>query len=214
MMSSWMPLVLVRKLEYALLEPQLGREEVDAGCEEAVRYDCHSVIVKPHYIESVRKLLKDTHVKTASVVGFPHGSATTATKMYETQDIVQRGAEEITMVLNLGALRDHDDLIVRNDIATVVRTARGRPVTVILEDCFLTNEEKERACTIADNAGANFVQTSAGFVGVAVTPSEIHYLRSVSPRAQIKAAGEITSVEMALEMIEAGAARIVAGHLD
>ena len=211
-MSTWMPLALVRKVEYASLEPQLDREDIAAGCAEAARYDCYSVVVKPHYIEHARKLLKETRIKTASVVGFPLGATTTATKMYETQDIIQRGAEEISMVINMGALRDHEDLLVHNDITTVVRMARGRPVTVILEDYLLTDEEKTRACQIADSSGASFIQTSTLFAPVAVTAEEIHLLRAASPRAQIKAAGGIDSLDMALEMLEAGATRIVASH--
>ncbi len=212
-MSTWMPLALVRKLEYALLEPQYDRQDVEAGCDEAVRYDSYCVLVKEQYIELARKLLKDTHVKTASVVGYPHGSATTATKMYETQDIVQRGAEEISMVINLGLLRDHEDLLVHNDIATVVRTARGRPVTVILEAALLTAEERERACKIADQSGANFIQTATCSAPASVTAADVYSLRSVSPRVQIKACGGIDSIEMALDMIGAGAFRVVAGHL-
>jgi deoxyribose-phosphate aldolase len=208
-MSSWIPLALVRKIEYALLEPQLNRQDIESACEDALRYDCYAVIVKPHYVELVHKLLKDTHIKTASVVGFPHGSVTTASKMYETQDMVQRGAEEISMALNIGALRDHEDLLVHNDIATVVRTARGRPVTVVFEDCLMTDEEKDRACKIADKAGASFIQTSTLSMAVAVTGFEIQFLRAASPRVQVKAAGEIDSLDMALQMLEAGAARVV-----
>ncbi|MBI4786234.1 MAG: deoxyribose-phosphate aldolase [Chloroflexi bacterium] len=211
-MSSWIPLALVRKIEYALVEPQLNRQDVEAGCAAAARYDCYSVVVKPHYVEFARKLLKESRLKTASVVGFPLGGATTATKMFETQDIIQRGAEEISMVINIGALRDREDLLVHNDIATVVRMARGRPVTVILEVSLLTDEEKTRACQIAESSGASFIQTSTLFAPVAVTVEEIHLLRAASPRAQIKAAGGIDSLDTALEMLEAGAARIVASH--
>ena len=105
-MSELIPLALVRKIEYALLEPAMNRQEVETGCAQAIAYDSYAVLVKPHYVELARKILKESGIKVASVVGFPHGGVTTATKMYETQDIVQRGAEEISMVVNLGALRD------------------------------------------------------------------------------------------------------------
>lgn len=210
-MSSLMPLALVRKIDYAMLDPEVSRAEVEAGCAEAMRYDCCSVIVKPHYIEFARKLLKDTGIKVASVVGFPHGGNTTATKMYETQDIVQRGVDEIGMVVNLGALRDHDDLIVTNDITTIVRMARGRPVTIILESYLMTDEEKLRACKIGDQAGATFVQTATGLMPFGATASDIHLLRSHT-RLQVKAAGRIDSLDRAMDVVEAGAARIVASH--
>ncbi|MDE3089542.1 MAG: 2-deoxyribose-5-phosphate aldolase, partial [Chloroflexota bacterium] len=116
-----MPLELVRKVDHLLTEPQLSRQEIEAGCRVAARLDCYAVVVKPHYIEHVRKVLKNTRVKIISVVGFPHGGATTATKMFETQDVLQRGADEVEMVINLGALRDQEDLIVKNDIASVVK---------------------------------------------------------------------------------------------
>lgn len=210
-MSSLLPLRLVRKIEYALLEPQCNREQVEAGCAEAISYDCYAVVVKPHYVELAHKLLKETGLKTAAVVGFPHGGNSTATKMFETQDVIQRGADEITMALNIGALRDHDDLLVRNDIATVVRTARGRPVTVIIETHLLEEEETARACKIADEAGAAFVQTGTGFSTASVTVEDLWLMRR-STRLQIKAAGMINSLEKAIEMLESGATRIVASR--
>jgi deoxyribose-phosphate aldolase len=207
-MTTLMPLALVRKIDYALLDPVLAREEIEAGCAAAVQYDCYSVIVKPHYVEFARKLLKDTGVKVASVVGFPHGGVTTASKMYETQDMVQRGADELYMALNIGALRDREDLLVHNDISTVVRTARGRPVTLVLECALLDDEEKQRACKIADAAGAAFVQTSTGFGPGETTLDDVYCLRDC-PRVQIKAAGGIDSLKTAREMLEAGAARVI-----
>jgi deoxyribose-phosphate aldolase len=202
------PIEFVRKIEHTLLEPQLSRQDVEAGCAVAVRYDCYAVVVKPHYIELARKLLKDTHVKVIAVVGFPHGGSSTAAKMYETQDVVQRGAEEIEMVVNLGALRDHDDLVVRNDIATVIKVARGHPVTVILETGLLSDEEKERGCKIAETTGASFVKTSSDFAPVATTLDDVRLLRATSPLLQVKAAGGITTREIALGMLSAGAVRI------
>ncbi len=208
-MTVLTPLALVRKLEYSLLEPQRSRAEIEAGCVAAVSADCYAVIVKPHYVEFARKVLKDSGVKVASVVGFPHGSASTATKMYATADIYQRGADEIVMVMNLGALRDGDDLVVHNDIATVVRTARGRPVTVIVELVLLDEDERERACKIADSAGASFLQTGTGFASVDITPADLGLVRIASPRLQIIAAGGITSLDDAISMIEVGASRVV-----
>ncbi len=208
-MTVLTPLALVRKLQYSLLEPQRSRAEIEEGCVAAVGADCYAVIVKPHYVEFARKVLRDSGVKVASVVGFPHGGASTATKMYETSDVYQRGADEIVMAMNLGALRDGDDLVVHNDIATVVRTARGRPVTVIIELVLLNEEERERACEIADSAGAAFLQTGTGFAPVDIAPGDLAIVRVSAPRLQIIAAGGITSFDAALTMIEMGASRIV-----
>lgn len=212
-MSSLTPLALVRRIEYALLDPQLSRADVEQGCASAVLRDAYSVIVKPHYVELAHKLVKDAGVKTASIVGFPHGGSSTATKMYETQDIIQRGVEEITMVLNIGALRDNDDLHVHNDIAIVVRTARGRPVTVILEMGLLSEQEAARACKIVDSAGGSFVQTYTGFDAGRISLDHIRFLHTVTGRLQIKAQNPSHSFKTALEMIEAGASRVVMPHV-
>ena len=203
------PVPLIRRLELALLAPQLARAEIEADCAAAIQYDCVAVFVKPHYVELARKALKETHISVVSVVGFPHGGVTTATKMYETQDLCQRGADELAMVINLGALRDHDDLVVRNDIAGVVKTARGKPITVILETPLLTDEEKTRACKIAEAAKASFVQTATGFAPSLVLAADVQLLRATSPDLKVRAAGGIATQAAALEMIGAGAERVV-----
>jgi deoxyribose-phosphate aldolase len=207
-MPTWMPLELVRKVDHLLLEPQLSRQEIEAGCQVAMRLDCYAVVVKPHYIELARKALKDTPVKIISVVGFPHGGVTTATKMFETQDVLQRGADEVALVVNIGALRDGDDLVVKNDILSVVKVARGHPITVILETGLLSDEEKTRGCKIAQVAGAAFVQTGTDFAPASVTVGDIRLLRAASPDAKVIAAGGIARRHTAQQMIEAGAVRI------
>jgi deoxyribose-phosphate aldolase len=208
------PVPLLRRLELALLAPQLARAEVEAGCAAAIKYDCLAVIVKPAYIEVARKALKETRIKVVSVIGFPHGGASAATKMYETQDILQRGAEEIAMVINVGALRDREDLIVRNDITGVVKTSRGNPVTVILETGMLTDEEKVRGCKIAEAAKAAFVQNMTGFCSGLTSPADIQILRAACPELKTKAAGDIESLDAALAMIGAGAERIVLSQIE
>ena len=202
-----MPLDLVRKVDHLLLDPQLSRQEIETGCAVAVGLDCYAVVVKPHYIEIVRKLLKETRVKTVSVVGFPHGSATTATKMFETQDVLQRGAEQVQMVVNIGALRDGDDLAVKNDILSVVKVARGHPISVILETSWLTDQEKVRACKIAHVAGAESIQTGTDFGSAGVTVGEVRLLSAI-PEIKVIAGGGIARRHTAQQMIEAGAVRI------
>ena len=206
-MPNLMPLELIRRVDHLLLEPQLSRQEIEAGCEIAVRLDCYAVVVKPHYIELARKLLKETRVKVISVVGFPHGSVTTATKMFETQDVLNRGADEVEMVINIGALRDGEDLAVKNDILSVVKVARGHPITVILETGYLTDEEKTRGCKIAEVAGASCIKTGTDFASPTVTVGDVQLLRAV-PEIKVIAAGGIARRHTAQQMIEAGAARI------
>lgn len=207
-MPSLMPLELVRKVDHLLLEPQLSRQEIEAGCQIAVRLDCYAVVVKPHYIELARKVLKDTRVKVISVVGFPHGGSSTATKMFETQDVLQRGADEVEMVVNIGALRDGDDLAVKNDIVSVVKVARGHPITVILEASLLTDEEKTRGCKIAQVARAEYIKTGTDFATASVTVGQVQTLCATSPEMKVIAAGGIARRHAAQQMIEAGAARV------
>lgn len=208
------PVPLLRKIELALLAPELAKQDIEAGCATAIQHDCVSVFVKPHYIEAARKALKETHIKVASVIGFPHGGVTTATKMYETQDLFQRGADELALVLNVGALRDHDDLAVKNDIQGVIRTARGKPVTVILEMPLLNDEEKARAGKLAEAAGATTVMTATGFAPHRTKPDDVRVIRATSPHLKIRAAGGVRSQKDALAMIEAGAAFVVVSDIE
>ena len=201
-----MSVELNHKLEYLLLNPQLSRAEIETGCEVAKRFDCYGVVVKPHYIEPARKALKDSRVKIISVVGFPHGGVTTATKGYETQDLLQRGADEIEMVMNIGALRDGEDLVVKNDIVSVVKVARGHPITVIIETCFLTDEQKARACKIAEAGGASFIQIGTGFYEDAASLDDVKLFRTTQPGLPVKAV--VDTGPAAQEMLAEGAVRV------
>ncbi len=208
------PIPLIRRLELALLAPHLARAEVEAGCAAAVQHDCVSVFVKPHYIQVARKALKETRIAVVSVVGFPGGGVTTATKMYETQDLIQRGADELAMVINIGALRDGDELAVRNDIMGVVKTARGKPITVILEMPLLSAEDQARACKIIQTTPIAFVMTATGFAHSPTTLANVQLVRTLCPHLKIRAAGGITTQASALEMLGAGAERIVVSDVE
>ncbi len=208
-----MPHPLASKIEYWLVEPQLARTDVEQGCALAAREQIAAVYVKPHYVEFARKRLKDTPVKLGTVIAFPHGGMTTAARMFEAQDVATRGADEIAMALNIGALRDGDDLVLKNDIMTVVKTARGHAVTVIIETPYLNEEEKTRAAQIAETANAEFVQTSSGFAGDA-TYNDVRLLWRTLTRAQIKVAGAIDSMPMVSRLIEAGAARVASNRVE
>lgn len=209
-MPELTPRELAQKIEYLLIDEQLNRLEIESGCHYAVQHECHAVVVQPHYVAVARRILKETHVKTIALIGSPRGGTTTATKMYETQDVLQRGADEIALVMNYAALRDREDLIAQNDIASVVQTARGRPVTVVLEN-FLTVEEKARACKIAERAKAAFVQTSLGEMDAEMTLANVKILR-VASNVPLIGAGRIDTRARADALIAAGAARVAASE--
>lgn len=208
------PVPLLRKLELALYTPALSRADIEQGCALAVRADCVSVFVAPYYIETARRALKETHLKVISVIGFPHGGVTTATKMYETQDLFQRGADELAMVINTSAVRDHDDLAVKNDIQGVIKTARGKPITVILETPLLSDEDKVHACKLAEASGATSVMTATGFARSDTMATDVRLLRITSPHLKVRAAGDIDSQADALAMLEAGAAMVVISDIE
>jgi deoxyribose-phosphate aldolase len=197
---------LAKKTIHLLIQPQLTRLDLERGCELAARVQCHAVMVQPHYVETAKRLLKESRVKIIALVGSTNGGTSTATKMYETQDVIQRGADEVALVINFGALRDQEDLIVRNDITSAVQTARGRPVTLVLEN-FLSVEEKTRACKIAERTRVAFVQTSLGETDDAMTLANVKIL-SVAANVPILGAGRIGSPTHAQALFEAGAARI------
>ncbi len=208
-----MPPPLAPKLEYWLVAPEIARTEIDAGCALAARAQCAAVYVKPHYLEHARKLLKETRVKLGAVIAFPSGGASTAAKMFEAQDVVQRGAQEIALMLNIGALRDGDDLAVKNDIAAVVKTARGHPVKVILEIYYLSDDEKMRACHLAQSAGAAFVQSSSGFAPGSGTLTDVRKIIGALEGAAVQVVGQTDDVFIAQKMIDAGAARVATTRL-
>jgi deoxyribose-phosphate aldolase len=197
---------LAQKIQHLLIDEQLNRLDIERGCNLAAQEQLYGVVVQPHYVAVAKRILKETRVKVIALIGSPRGGTTTATKMYETQDVIQRGADEIALVLNFAALRDHEDLIAQNDVASVVQTARGRPVIVVLEN-FLTVEEKARACKIAERAKAAFVQTSLGGTDAELTLANVKILR-VAASVPIIGAGRIETRERADTLIAAGAARV------
>lgn len=208
-MPELTPRELAQKIQHLLIDEQLNRLDIERGCDFAAQVLCYAVVVQPHYVAVAKRILKETRVKAIALIGSPRGGTTTATKMYETQDVLQRGADEIALVMNYYALRDRDDLIAQNDIASVVQTARGRPVTVVLEN-FLNVEEKARACKIAERAKAAFVQTSSGGTDAELTLANVKIMR-VASNVPIIGGGRIDTRERASALLDAGAARVATG---
>lgn len=201
---------LAKVIDHSLLKPELTSEDVIAGCALARQYNTASVCVKPCHVRLAAEQLQGSEVKVTTVIGFPHGSNVTAIKVAEAQQAMDDGAVELDMVLNIGELRSGHADYVRADIQAVCEAAhaRGAKVKVILENAYLTDEQKVLACQLADRAGVDWVKTSTGFAPSGATLADVRLMRaSVSPRVQVKAAGGVRTLDALLDMIDAGITR-------
>jgi len=198
-------------IDHTILKPDASREEVLKVCAEARQFHFASVCVNPYWIPLVAAELRGTSVKVCTVVGFPLGATSTAAKVCETENTVRAGAQEVDMVINVGALKSCDHETVRNDIQSVAEAAHrgGAILKVILETALLTDEEKAIACTLCKMAGADFVKTSTGFAKHGATAQDIALMRRiVGPEMGVKASGGIRTFEDLKAMTDAGASRI------
>ena len=200
---------LNKYIDHTLLKPDASQEQIETLIEEAKKYDFASVCVNPTWVNFAAQALKATDVKVCTVIGFPLGANTPELKAFETSDAIQNGANEVDMVINIGALKSRNFDLVERDIRAVVEAAKGTLVKVIIETCLLTDDEKVKACQIAQKAGADFVKTSTGFSTGGATVADVALMRkTVGPDMGVKASGGARSYEDALAFIEAGATRI------
>jgi len=200
---------VARLVDHTLLKPNATQAEVAKLCEEAKAYCFASVCVNPSYVAYCAQLLKGSGVKVCTVIGFPLGSTTSTVKAVEARDAIANGAEEIDMVINVGALKSGNDALVFEDIKAVREATRGRVLKVILETALLCDEEKVRACILSKKAGADFVKTSTGFGGGGATVEDVKLMRqTVGPLMGVKASGGIRDAKAAEAMIQAGATRL------
>ncbi|WP_067727372.1 deoxyribose-phosphate aldolase [Oceanobacillus damuensis] len=201
---------LAKYIDHTQLKPETTKEKIQQIVDEAKEYEFASVCVNPHWVSYCFDQLKNTSVKVCTVIGFPLGATATATKVFETKQAIEDGATEIDMVINVGELKSGNDDFVMSDIQAVVATAKGAALTkVIIETSLLTNEEKIRACTLAKEAGADFVKTSTGFSGGGATVEDIKLMReTVGADMGVKASGGVRDLESTKMMIDAGATRI------
>jgi deoxyribose-phosphate aldolase len=200
---------LAQLIDHTLLKADAIDSEFKLLCEEAIEYGFYSVCVNASKLNLVVPLLKDSNVKPIAVIGFPLGCSTSLSKAFETKDAVSKGAQEIDMVLNIGALKSGSFSLVQDDIQAVVEAAKPFPVKVILETAALTDEQKTIACALSKSAGAAFVKTSTGFGKGGATKEDIALMRKVvGENLGVKASGGIRTLSDALTMIEAGANRI------
>lgn len=196
-------------IDHTLLKPEATPAQIEKLCAEAAEYHFASVCVNPVYIPLAARLLKGTGVKVCCVVGFPLGAIAPEQKAAEAASCAAMGAEELDMVIHVGAAKAGDWALVQRDIEDVVKAAAGHTVKVIIETCLLTDEEKVKACEAAKAAGAHFVKTSTGFSTGGATTHDIALMRkTVGPEMGVKASGGIRDFETAMAMIEAGANRI------
>ena len=196
-------------IDHTLLKADATKAEVTQVLAEALKYDFASVCIQPCHVSYAAQYLKGSDVKVCTVIGFPLGANTSAVKAFETADAIKNGADEIDMVINIGALKDGQDETVLNDIVAVVQAAQDKTVKVILETCLLSEEEIVKACQLCMQAKADFVKTSTGFSTGGATIENVRIMKAaIDDTMQVKAAGGIRTYEDLLKMVEAGASRI------
>jgi deoxyribose-phosphate aldolase len=202
---------VAKTIDHSLLRPELDDAFVEAGCRLAAAYDVASVCVRPSDVLRARSILGDTEVAVGTVVGFPHGSHRTETKIVESRQALDDGATELDMVLLIGALKSGRDAEVLADITAVVEVAHaaGAIVKVIFENAYLTDDEKIRACGLSEAAGAEFVKTSTGFAPGGATHDDLRLMLShTSPPTQVKAAGGVRTLDALLDVMALGVTRV------
>ncbi len=200
---------LANYIDHTILKSDVTSEQIIQLCKEAQENNFYAVCVNSSYVALCARELKSSHVKIASVIGFPLGVCDTATKAFETALAIKNGATEIDMVIHVGALKEKKYDYVQSDIAEVVKAAAGNKVKVILETALLTDDEKKIACELSLKAKAHFVKTCTGFGGGAATVADIKLMKLiVGTKMEIKASGGIKTPEFAVELIEAGANRL------
>lgn len=200
---------LNRFIDHTLLKADAQLSHIEKLCSEAKAHSFFSVCVNTSYVKTCADLLKGSDVKVCCVVGFPLGAMDTASKAFETRTAIGNGAQEIDMVVAVGALKDRRMDVVTNDIRAVVEAAQGRTVKVIIETALLSEEEKVLACQSSKNAGARFVKTCTGFGGGGATVEDIKLMKAtVGPGIEVKASGGIKNTQAALDLIAAGATRL------
>jgi deoxyribose-phosphate aldolase len=200
---------VAKTIDHSLLRPELTEQEIREGCELALRYVVASACVRPCDVPLASELVSGSAVAVSTVVGFPHGSSSTATKVCEARQVQAEGAAELDMVLNIGWLRSGRYAAVADDIRAVVEAANGAAVKVILENAYLTDDEKVRGCRLAEEAGADFVKTSTGFAPSGATLDDLRLMRrSISPHMRIKAAGGVRTLDALLDVLNVGVSRV------
>lgn len=200
-------------IDHTLLKPEAMQDQIEKLCQEAKQYDFASVCVNPYWVPFCKEELKDSDVKVCTVIGFPLGATSSASKAFETAHAIEQGADEVDMVMNIGELLAGHDQAVQKDIEAVVQAAQGKIVKVILETCLLNDAQIERACSLCVKAKADFVKTSTGFNSAGANTHVVEVMKqAVKGQAKVKAAGGVRNQADMDAMIAAGADRIGTSH--
>lgn len=198
-----------KMIDHTVLKANTPLETVKRICDEAMEYGFASVCINPCHVAYCADYLKDSDVNVCTVIGFPLGANTSAVKAFETKDAIANGADEIDMVMNIGALKDKNYDLVRDDVKAVVEAANGTLVKVILETCLLTEDEIKKACELCVEAKADYVKTSTGFSTRGATIEDVRIMKeAVHGKAKVKAAGGVRTPEDMVKIVAAGADRI------
>lgn len=201
---------LENMIDHTVLKPEAVKSDVERLCREARDRGFASVCVNPCHVRLVSEQLRESNVKTCCVISFPLGASTTETKVFETENAIANGADEVDMVINIGALKERDETLVYRDIKAVTDAAKGKAlVKVIIEACLLTDEEKVLACKLCATAGVDFVKTSTGFSTGGATAEDVSLMKQAAGAdVKVKASGGIRTRDDAERMVKAGADRI------
>ena len=199
---------LLGMVDHTLLLQTATWEEIKALCDDAIQYGTASVCIPPCYVKQAKEYVGE-RMKICTVIGFPNGNVTTAVKVFETEDAVRNGADEIDMVINIGMLKAGNDAYVLGEIRQIRKACQGRILKVIIETCLLTEEEKIKMCELVTQSGADYIKTSTGFSNAGATFSDVElFAEHVGPEVKIKAAGGISSIQDAERFVELGASRL------
>lgn len=201
---------IAKTLDHSTLQPFLTEDDIRKGCDIALQYDTATVCARPGDMPLVVKLLAGSDVKPCTVIGFPHGAHHTSVKVFEAERALDDGCRELDMVLNIGRLLHGEEAYVQDEIAALAKAAHARNalLKVILETCYLNDEQKKTACRLSEAAGADFVKTSTGYGSAGATVADVKLMRAaVSEKVSVKASGGIRTLDMVLACRLAGAAR-------
>ena len=199
---------ILSKVDHTMLAQASTWADIQTLCGDGIKYGCASVCIPPSFVKKAKERVGDK-IKICTVIGFPNGYATTAVKCFETAEAVKNGADEIDMVINIGALKEKDYDFVVNEIKAVRENCKGKILKVIIETCLLSEEEKIKMCEIVSDSGADFIKTSTGFSPGGATREDIeHFASHIKPHLKIKAAGGISSLKDAEDMLKLGASRL------
>ena len=199
---------ILKHVDHTLLLQGATWEEIKQICDDAMKYETASVCIAPSYVKQAAEYMGDK-MAVCTVIGFPNGYMTTKAKEFETKDAMENGASEIDMVINIGWLKDKKYDLIENEIRALKAVCKDKILKVIIETCFLTDEEKIKMCEIVTNAGADYIKTSTGFGGAGATFDDIKlFSQHIGPNVKMKAAGGISSIEDAEKFLELGADRL------